>query len=291
MSERLINGPGVELCTQSFGEAGQPPILMIMGATASMVWWPDELMGRLAEAGRFVVRYDHRDTGRSTTFPPGVTPYSIDDLADDALAVLDAHELTHAHMVGMSLGGLIAQLLALRNADRVLSLTLIASEMYGDPGFESPPISPAILSHFDSAGALDWKDEIATTEFLLELWRLSSGSSRPFEADRVRRTAEREVRRARSLQSMLNHARLIGGAEWYGRTSEIAQPMLVIHGSDDPVVPYLHGHALASATRSARLVPLEGAGHELHTQDWSAIVEAIVTHTAHCDRSEGSVSG
>lgn len=279
MTERMIDVNGAAICAESVGDAGAPPILMIMGATASMAWWPDEMIRRLADAGRFVVRYDHRDTGRSTTYPPGTTPYSIDDLADDAVRVMDGFGLSQAHIVGMSLGGLIGQVLAVRDPDRVLSLTLIASEMFGDPGVAVPPMSPAILAHFAGAGGLDWNDEAAVTGFQVELAKLSAGSERPFDENRARALAIREFQRSRSPQSRLNHAGLDGAAEWFGRTSEIAAPLLVIHGTDDPVVAFGHGRALAGAVPGTKLVPLQGAGHELHPADFDTIVAAIVTHT------------
>ncbi len=279
MAERMIETNGVELCAESFGVAGATPILMIMGATASMAWWPDEMMQRLADAGRFVVRYDHRDTGRSTTYPPGMTPYSIDDLADDALAVMDGFGLARAHLVGMSLGGLLGQVLALRNPNRVLSLTLIASEMFGDPGLDVPPMAPAILAHFAGAGSTDWSDEAAVTAFQVELARLTAGSGRAFEENRARDLAIREFRRSPSPLSRLNHATLDGAAEWFGRTSGIAAPLLVIHGTEDPVVPFGHGQALVAAVPGARLIALQGAGHELHPADFDTIVAAIASHT------------
>ena len=127
MAERMIEANGVELCTESFGDPGDPPILLVMGMSASMVWWDEEICETLAAERRFVIRYDHRDTGRSVTYRPGHPRYTASDLVGDAAVVLDAYGLAAAHIVGMSMGGALAQLLALDFPDRVLSLVLVST--------------------------------------------------------------------------------------------------------------------------------------------------------------------
>ena len=125
MAERMIEANDAELCSEAFGNPGDPPILLVMGMSASMVWWAEEFCERLADERRFVIRYDHRDTGRSVTYPPGYPAYTASDLVRDAIGVLDAYGLAAAHIVGVSMGGALAQLLALDFPDRVLSLVLI----------------------------------------------------------------------------------------------------------------------------------------------------------------------
>ena len=127
MTERVIEANSVQLCTEAFGARTDPPIFLIMGVGASMLWWDDEFCRRLADAGRFVIRYDHRDTGRSVTYEPGRADYSGADLVADAAGVLDAYGVGAAHIVGASAGGAFAQLLALQHPERVLSLVLISS--------------------------------------------------------------------------------------------------------------------------------------------------------------------
>ena len=107
MKTRQINANGVDLFTESFGDPSDPAILLIMGAMASAVWWPEEFCRKLADRGRLVIRYDHRDTGRSVSYAPGRIEYSVEDLADDAVGVLNAYEIDRAHLVGMSLGGFL----------------------------------------------------------------------------------------------------------------------------------------------------------------------------------------
>ena len=120
-----------EIVSQTFGDPGNPAMLLIMGAMASMLWWPEALCRKLAGEGRFVIRYDNRDTGRSTKYPPGEPPYTFDDMADDAMHVLDDHGIGKAHVVGMSMGGMVAQLVALKHPSRVISLTVISSSPVG----------------------------------------------------------------------------------------------------------------------------------------------------------------
>src|SRR6266513_4670001 len=123
----MIEANGVELCTESFGEPGGAPILLVMGIGASMLWWEEGFCRTLADGGRFVIRYDHRDTGRSVTYEPGRPGYTGTDLVADAVGVLDGYDVPAAHVVGVSAGGAFAQLLALRFPDRVLSLVLIST--------------------------------------------------------------------------------------------------------------------------------------------------------------------
>src|SRR5919206_5237005 len=127
MTERMVEANGVELCTERFGDPADPPILLVMGTGASMLWWEDGFCRMLAEGRRFVVRYDHRDTGRSVTYEPGRPGYTGADLVADAVGVLDAYGVDAAHVVGVSAGGAMAQLLALDVPRRVPSLVLVST--------------------------------------------------------------------------------------------------------------------------------------------------------------------
>lgn len=278
-SERTISRGALSFRTEAFGEPAAPAILMIMGATASMLWWPDELCRSLADTGRFVIRYDNRDTGCSTTYEPGPPPYTIDDMADDAVAILDGYGLAQAHLVGMSLGGMIAQLAALKHPQRVRSLTLIGSAAFDEDDSALPPLEPALLAHFARIETLGWDDRSAVVDFHVESFRISAGPKAKFEEARARSLAEREYDRALNARSALNHSMLGGGEEWAGRLSEIGAPALVIHGRHDPINSFEHGRKLAAGLPSARLVELD-AGHELNERDWDRIVDEIRIHTA-----------
>ncbi len=274
---RTIEHGALNFETEAFGSPSDPAILMIMGATASMLWWPDEMCRSLSAAKRYVVRYDNRDTGRSTTGQPGAPDYSIDDMADDALAILDGYGLSRAHLVGMSLGGMIAQLVALKRPERVLSLTLISSSAFDEDDPDLPPMDPALLAHFGGMASLDWSDREAVVAFHVESFRISAGQD--FEAARARSLAEREYDRALNPQSAMNHSMLRGGEAYAGRLGEVAAPALVIHGRRDPILSFRHGERLAAKLSHARLVTLD-AGHELNSKDWPVIVEAVRAHTS-----------
>lgn len=275
---KTIEKASLSLATETFGEPRSPAVLMIMGATASMLWWPDELCQRLADTGRFVIRYDNRDTGRSTTQEPGAPSYTIDDMSDDAVAILDGYGITQAHLVGMSLGGMIAQLVALNHPSRVVSLTCISSSALDEDGEYLPPVDPALLAHFSRIEALDWSDRESVVAFHVESFRISAGRNARFDVGRARILAGAEYDRALNPRSAMNHSLVGGGERWAGRLSEVAAPALIIHGRDDPILSFEHGRRLASHFRSARLVALD-AGHELNERDWNTIVEEIRAHT------------
>jgi pimeloyl-ACP methyl ester carboxylesterase len=281
MNETIHRINGVDICTETFGDRSDPAILLIMGAMASMIWWDEGFCRMLAESGRYVIRYDNRDTGRSVAYEPGPPAYSVDDMADDAIGVLDAYGIGRAHIVGMSLGGMLAQVLALKYPARVLTITLIASSVFGAERPELPPMDEKIPAYHASSADLDWTNNPAVIDYLARGWRLLSGTAHPFDEEAARGLATREVTRATNILSMMNHAMLGGGEGWYDRLDEIRVPTLVIHGTEDPVLPYQHGLALAAEIDGATLLTLEGSGHELHRDDWEKIVEAIVKHTSH----------
>ncbi|MEY9142087.1 alpha/beta fold hydrolase [Bradyrhizobium elkanii] len=270
---------GIELATQCFGSHSDPAILLIMGATASMLGWPDELCTALAKQGLFVIRFDHRDTGRSTTVPPGEAEYSVEDMAEDVIGIMDAYSLQQATLMGMSLGGFIAQIVALTHPQRVQSIILVSSEPLGWDGVELPHISQEFLGHFGDLPKLDWSNHNAVVKFLLTSDRLSSGTSQPFDEASAQTRIEEVIARADNPASMFNHATISTRENWTGRFREIACPTLVIHGEDDPILPATNGRAIAAGIKGADLVILHGVGHELPSATLPEIVERVATHT------------
>src|SRR4051812_25270900 len=127
MTETIVSANGVDLCVEALGDPAAPALLLVAGAAASMDLWDPAFCRRLADGGRFVVRYDHRDTGRSVTYPPGEPGYTADDLVEDAAGIIDVLAGGRAHLVGMSMGGGIAQTLAVRHPERVATLTLLST--------------------------------------------------------------------------------------------------------------------------------------------------------------------
>lgn len=275
---RVVEHRGIRLATEAFGDPDDPPVLLVMGATASMLGWPDEFCAALAGRGLHVIRFDHRDTGQSTTVPPGEAAYAVEDLAEDAIAILDAYGIDKAHLAGMSLGGYIAQMLAVARPERVASLTLIASEPLGWDGAALPQISQAFLDHFGKLGSLDWSDREAVADFLIESERLCAGTGAPFDEDRERARVERVMSRTGSLPSMFNHGALATREDWTGRLREIACPVLVIHGAEDPILPLENGRAIAGAIQGASLAVLAGTGHEIPLPGIPDIAEEIAAH-------------
>ena len=279
MAERMINANGVELCTDAFGRPGDPPVLLVMGMGASMMWWEDEFCEGLARGRRFVIRYDHRDTGRSVTYRVGRPGYTASDLVTDAAGVLDAYELGAAHIVGMSMGGALAQLLALDFPDRVLSLTLISTSPV-TPGERDLPPGQARLGRFLATARVDWSDPTSVVAYLVGYWRVLRGEQRTFDETHIREVAQRDVARARHVAAAQNHAVLPDEERARGPLSSITAPTLVIHGTDDPMFPLEHGTALANEIPGAELLALHGAGHGLDPGDWETVIPAILDHTS-----------
>lgn len=279
MSERLVRADGVELATESFGDARQPAILLIMGVMASMLWWPDPFCARLAQQGRYVLRYDNRDTGRSTAYPPGKPPYTSDDMIDDTIRILDAYGIAAAHLVGMSAGGALAQLAALKHPARVASLTVISSSPVGEETSHLPGASAAYKKHAAQAGAVDWTDRAQVIDTLVAESRVLAGIAHPFDEARARRFIKRDIERACNFASGTNHFVLKDPERSY-RARDLRAPLLVIHGTADPMFPIEHGIALAETVPGATLLRLEGGGHELHEAHWNIIIGAIIAHTA-----------
>jgi pimeloyl-ACP methyl ester carboxylesterase len=273
----LVNG--VELCVQSFGDPESPAILLIAGAASSMDWWEDEFCERLAAGPRFVVRYDLRDTGQSVTYKPGAPTYSGTDLVADAVGVLDALRVARAHVVGISMGGGIAQTLALDHPDRVSSLTLISTSPGGS---DLPPMSAELRARFaEPPPEPDWSDRQAVVDYFVEDLRAFAGTH-PFDEEAMRALVGKVVDRTVNIAStMTNHWILEDGEPLRPRLRDISAPTLVLHGTADPLLPYGHGEALAAEIPGARIVPLEGVGHEMPPRPvWDRVIAAILGHTA-----------
>ena len=279
MSEQVVETDGVELCSESFGDPADPPVLLIMGTGASMLWWEEGFCRMLAGSGRFVIRYDHRDTGRSVTYQPGRPGYSGADLVGDAARVLDAQAIRAAHIVGVSAGGALAQLLALDDADRVLSLVLISTSS-ALPGDRELPAPTEEFTRFVSSTQVDWSDAESLTEYLIAYARMLSGGRRPFDEAAARSLVRRDIERAHDFAAAQNHDILPDGTLPQGPLSSISVPTLVIHGTADPMFPLGHGEALAEQLPDSTLLTLQDAGHGVERADWATIVPAIVEHTA-----------
>ena len=282
--ERIVRANGVDLCAETFGDSADAAILLIHGAGSSLLSWDAELCRRLAGGGRYVIRYDLRDAGRSVTYEPGAPPYGLRDLVADAVGLLDGLGHARAHLVGMSAGGSIAQLAALDHPERVASLTL-ASSTPGIPGEETrdlPPVADELKAFFaHEPPAPDWGDRAAVTEYLVEGERPYAARSRPFDAAAMRALAGRVFDRSADIAAALTNPFMADSGEpWRGRLGQVTAPTLVLHGTEDPLFPYGHGRALAQAIPGAELIALERTGHEYFPRPtWDLVVPAVLRHT------------
>jgi pimeloyl-ACP methyl ester carboxylesterase len=268
----IIRANGVDLCAETFGDPADPAILLIHGAGNTMLSWDEALCRRLAAGPRFVIRYDLRDAGRSVSYEPGAPPYGLRDLVADAAGLLDSLDVASAHVVGLSTGGAIGQLLALDHPDRVASLTLIASTP-GSPGVESAGL-PGPSSALREPPQPDWSDRASVIEYLVESERPCSPR---FDEAAARALAARVFDHTVNPESTSNVYMLDPGEPWRARLTEITAPTLVIHGAEDPVFPLEHGRALAHEIRGAELLAVADMGHEYFPPDtWDLVVPAIL---------------
>jgi pimeloyl-ACP methyl ester carboxylesterase len=292
--ERMVRANGVDLRTQAFGDPSDPALLLIAGATSSMKRWPDEFCVRLADAGRLVIRYDNRDTGRSTVFPVGAPGYSIRDMADDAVGVLDAYGVERAHIAGWSMGGMITQNVAIYHPNRVRSAFLFGSTPDGsavasaaigagkDNGALSGPPQPA-LELFAFLAGVDWTDEAQAIDAWVREDEVLLGPGDTPEPNLDRANVTVVVREARNiLAHRKNHGVVVATSYWRDRLKDIRTPTLVMHGTHDYCLPLDHAKAMAKEIPGAKLIVVEGMGHVLSpaSRYWDVFADALIAHTA-----------
>ena len=205
--------------------------------------------------------------------------YTGGDLLADAIELLDAFGLPAAHLVGVSSGGALVQLLALDFPSRVLSLVLISTSP-AVPGDRSLPPPSAAFAEFARSATVDWSDTGSVIEYLVAYARVLAGEERRFDEAEARGLVRRDLERARDVAALQNHNLLEHDDRPRKPLSSIEAATLVIHGTADPMFPLPHGQALADEIPTARLLPLEGAGHDVQRADWDTITQAIRSHTA-----------
>ncbi|MGW1377693.1 alpha/beta fold hydrolase [Streptomyces sp. NPDC002446] len=287
MQQFIDAAPGIRLWTEQRGAADAPPLLLIMGAQATGVGWPDPLVDALAAHHR-VIRYDHRDTGRST-WPFEERPYRIADLAEDVIAVLDGLGIERAHIVGMSLGGMLAQMVLADHPDRVLSATLfgtcaLSTTSYTRPDGSTVPVGelPGIAPEVLELWARPVEDHGAAAEVRrrLEHWRVLAGDQLPFDADFFRSLEERVIEHTGHHQPGSAHARA-DDADML-RTDQLATtrvPTLVLSAPAEPVFPPPHPQHLAQCVNGAYVVEIPGMAHALPPAVHGPLADAILAHT------------
>ncbi|GAA1762313.1 alpha/beta hydrolase [Nocardioides hankookensis] len=286
-SEELVApvGRGIELCYQTFGDPDGDPLLLVMGLGGPMTWWDTELCEALARAGFFVVRYDNRDTGRSTILDARVSramlvrafagvrvraPYGMADLADDAFGLLDHLGLDSAHVVGVSMGGMVVQTMAVAHPERVRSLTSIMSTTgKRTVGWQDPVVLPRLLAPTKPGREAYVASNLAFT-------RLTGSPAYPDTEERIRERAEttydRGLHPAGTVRQMLA---VLTQPNRGSRLRGVRVPALVVHGLADKMVHVSGGRATAAAIPGAELLLIDGMGHDLPVALFETFVAGI----------------
>jgi len=277
---------GIELCYETFGSPDDPAVLLIMGLGGPMGWWDSEFCTDLAEHGFFVIRYDNRDTGRSTklrqhrvtrsdllkAFAGRVRPpYTLADMGDDALGLLDHLGISAAHVAGVSMGGMIAQTLAIEHPDRILSLTSIMSSTgRRTVGWQHPKLIPTLLGSSGSGK----EGYLANSQ---RSWKRIGSPGFPTTTERMLARAEETWDRGWAASGVLRHMMaVLTQPDRTKHLSRVTVPTAVVHGLNDPLVHPSGGRATARAIPDAEHLEIAGMGHDLPRQLWPTYIDTIV---------------
>lgn len=282
---------GIELEYETFGREGDPPLLLVMGLGAQMILWHEEFCDALAGRGFHVIRYDNRDVGRSTWLHdagvpdvvgtltaaaagrPIDAPYRLADMAADAAGLLDALALEHAHVVGASMGGMIAQTLAIEHPRRVRTLTSIMSTTGAR---DLPPARPAAMALLMTPVPTE---RAAQIERQVQVSRTIGSPAYPSDEAELRALAERVFERGVNPPGFARQlVAILASGSRREALAGVRAPTLVIHGADDPLVPVEAGRDTAAAVPGAALLEVPGMGHDLPRALWPAMVDAIAKH-------------
>jgi pimeloyl-ACP methyl ester carboxylesterase len=279
----------VTLCYETFGDAADPTMLLVMGLSTQMIGWPDDFCEQLAADGYFVVRFDNRDVGRSSAMKDFGVPtvkqlllrdkraarYSLEHMAADGIGLLDHLGIERAHVVGVSMGGMIAQTMAARFPERVLSLASIISNTGARwTGQPSPRMYPLLLKKPP-------RDRDGYISHTVDVFTKIGSQGFPVDKDELRRTAERSFDRGLNpAGSTRQLAAIIASGDRTPLLRTITVPTVVIHGRKDRLVPALGGRATAKAIPGARLVIIDGMGHDLPRGAWPRLLGAIEQNAA-----------
>jgi pimeloyl-ACP methyl ester carboxylesterase len=299
----LARANGIEIFYDEIGAAKAPALLLIMGLGAQMIGWPEAFCGRLADRGFRVIRFDNRDIGLSTKIEnapkidllaafanaaagrPVEAPYRLDDMAKDALGLMDALSVERAHVVGASMGGMIAQLIAARHGERVRSLTSMMSSS-GDPRLEGPtPPAGALLTA--TRPPPDQRE--ASIQFGTNVWKVMGSPGYPSPEPELRANVERAFDRSHYRAGYTRQlAAVLASGSRVELLKTIRVPALVLHGADDPLIPVAGGRDTARHIRGAALKIVPGWGHDIPTALIPTLVEAIAAHCERADRAQAA---
>jgi pimeloyl-ACP methyl ester carboxylesterase len=284
---------GLELEYDTCGNPSDTPILLIMGLGAQMILWNEDFCAELARRGFYVIRYDNRDVGASTVLSdspvpniflamqalvagrPVEAPYTLEDMADDAVALMECLGVARAHVVGASMGGMIAQTLAFRHPSRVLTLTSIMSTT-GNP--EVPPATPEAMQALMTPPPTSRQANIDRS---VKVWRVIGSPGFAFDEDEIRTRAGRAYDRGFHPEGVARQfAAVLASGDRTERLSAVTAPTLVIHGAADPLIRIEGAYTTAAAITGSDLLIIEGMGHDLPRAAWPQIIDAIAQHAA-----------
>jgi pimeloyl-ACP methyl ester carboxylesterase len=284
MGECFAKVNGIELCYETLGDPAGRPLLLVMGLGGPLIWWDDGLCELLVEHGFYVIRYDNRDCGRSTMMNGAAPPsplrallgdsrtasYTLDHMADDAAGLLDHLELPSAHVMGISMGGMIAQTLAFRRPEHVLSVTSIMSTTGSRRvGWPKPRTLPVLWRRPP-------RSRDGYIEHTLRVWRLIGSPGFPLDEDRIRARAGATYDRGIDPRGTARQlVAITASGDRTARLRKISAPALVIHGADDPLVHVSGGIATAKAIPDAQLMVIRGMGHDLSPALWPRVINAV----------------
>lgn len=296
-SEVSVKTGNVEITYDTFGDRRCPAVVLIMGLSAQMIVWDEEFCSRLADRGFWVIRFDNRDVGRSTKLDWLGIPdfkdtvmgkeiralYSLRDMARDTIGLLDALEVPCAHFAGVSMGGMIAQILGMEYPDRVRTLTIIMSST-GNPLL--PPPTPEALHFLLRPFPLERKKYV---EHFIEMWRVLNGNRLPIDERLLRKLGERTYERGVSpAGSARQLAAVLSSGNRKEKLASVKIPTLVIHGESDPLLPLECGKDVARSIPGSSLKVIPGMGHALPPVVWDEIIDGI---TGHAQSSEKKCNG
>ena len=280
MSEGKVKSNNIDIWYEDFGDPSNPTVLLIMGAGAQCIMWNMGLINKIVNAGYHIVRFDNRDTGLSTWIDDfNAASYSLEDMAADAIGLMDALNLEKAHIIGWSMGGMIAQLIAIHYPDRILSLTSWMSSYWSiDP--DVPAMSDEMTSWFEkSMGGKPPETKEEIIEESVKIFRMFSGSRFPFNEQWLKSMTEESYNRGMDPRTTQNHvAAMTASPSRLEALKNLNTPALVIHGTEDPALSYAHGVVCAKVIPGAKLLLLKGVGHEIPSEIMPEAVEAILKH-------------
>lgn len=268
-----VQANGITIEFETHGDPQNEPMLMVMGHGAQLIYWPPAFLQGLVEEGYFVITYDNRDVGKSTHFPLGTT-YTVSDMSNDGMALLDHLGIDSAHIVGASMGGGIVQVMAIEHPERVRSMCSIMSTTSG-PGLPPPPAEVLQTMLAMQAEPVDTRD--AFVEQAMKTARIVGSTGFDFEPDWIRTRSELTYDRGYHPDGRTNQSMAI--AMTPDRTEalrSVTAPTVVIHGTVDPLVHPMGGELTANAVPGAELVMIEGMGHDLPSGVFQTVTEAIV---------------